>query len=137
MKTMTSTDFNPAKRRVGRRRRHGVPSSPAPAGPLLLVAATYDADGPKATLTFDRAVNVDAFDGTQITVNDPIVQAATFNGAGGAVLVSPTTVDVMLTNFDLPSGSVITMSATGMTGIVAVDDGGAWAGATDMELPFP
>ena len=24
-----------------------------------------------------------------------------------------------------------------LTGIVAVDDGGTWAGVTDLELPFP
>ena len=108
-----------------------------PVAPLMLVAATYDADGPKATLTFDRAVNVSAFEGSAINVNDPVSAAATFEGSGGAVLVSPAVIDVMLTPIDLPSGTVVTMSATALTGIVAADDGGTWAGVADLELPFP
>ncbi len=35
----------------------------------------------------------------------------------------------------LQSGVHLTASAA--NGIVAVDDSGAWAGATDVELPFP
>jgi hypothetical protein len=29
-----------------------------------------------------------------------------------------------------------TLTATGATGIVAVDDGGTWAGVDDVELPY-
>lgn len=118
-------------------RRPGRGSVSSAVAPLVLVSATYDTDGPKATLTFDRAVDVSAFDGAAITVNDPVWAAATFDGSGGAVLVSPAVVDVMLVPIDLPSGTIVTMSATAATGIAAADDGGTWAGAIDLALPYP
>jgi hypothetical protein len=31
----------------------------------------------------------------------------------------------------------VTLTATAETGIVAVDDGGTWAGAVNQTLPFP
>lgn len=121
------------KRRATSRRSR---ASSAPVA-LTLVAAEYDADGPRVVLTFDRAVNIDAFDGTQVLVNDPLYQAARFDGTGGATIVSPGVVQIMLVNFDLPSGTSITLDASTASGIVAVDDGGTWAGASDLELPFP
>jgi len=36
-----------------------------------------------------------------------------------------------------PTGALTTLTASAATGIVAVDDGGTWAGTTNTELPFP
>jgi hypothetical protein len=35
------------------------------------------------------------------------------------------------------SGPGTELTATSATGIVAVDDGGTWAGVSDLSMPFP
>jgi hypothetical protein len=127
--------FTPAKRRVGRRRRQGVPSSPAPAG-LTLVAATYDPDT-SVDLTFDRPIDVGAFDGAAVVVEDGEIVGAKYDGQGGATLLNPTTVRISLLEVGPPDGPPVTLSASAANGIVAADDGGAWAGVTGLVLPFP
>jgi hypothetical protein len=109
----------------------------APASAPTLMSAAYDPGGPTLTLGFDQAVDADAFDGAAITVNDPLSLSASYDGTGGATLVSPTTVEVSLTMTGLPSGTVVTLDATAANGIVASGGGAAWAGVTGLELPWP
>jgi hypothetical protein len=120
------------------RRRRAIASSsvPAPAA-LTLVAAAYDPDEQTATLQFDRAVDIAAFDGTQITINDGEEMTQTFNGGGGASLLDPLTVRISLAVIGDSVGAGVTMTASAMSGIVASDDGGTWEGATGLGLPFP
>src|SRR5262245_47081395 len=61
------TDYLTAKRRVGRRRRQVVTSSPAPAGPVL-VQAIFDA--PQLTLMFDREIDLSGIDVNGFVVLD-------------------------------------------------------------------
>jgi hypothetical protein len=85
---------------------------------------------------FDRAVDVALFDGTQVVVDDQPT-ANLFKGLGGAILAGPATVEVGLVVEDTTSGTEVLLDATALTGIVAVDDGGTWAGVSGLVLPFP
>jgi len=62
---------------------------------------------------------------------------AIYNGVAPATLATPTTVVIVLEFTDEYFGATDTLSASAATGIVAVDDGGAWSGAIDLQLPFP
>jgi hypothetical protein len=80
------------------------------------------------TLTFDRAVSITGVHPAAISVNDGEFADAT--------LVSPTTVRVTL-ELDSDAGPGVTLTASPDNGIVAADDGAAWAGVSDVGLPFP
>jgi hypothetical protein len=121
------------RRRRGRGRRVKT-AGPAPA--LTLVGATYSVLAQTVELSFDRAIDIDAIDGSAITVIDG-PGAILWNGTGGATLLSPTTVRLLLVEIDSATGSQVLMTATGANGIVAVDDGAGWGGVSDLVLPFP
>jgi hypothetical protein len=105
--------------------------------PLTLVAATYDSEvGPTLRLTFDRAIDIDELDGTQIIVEDNASLQLKFNATGGAVLETPTRVALTMHEIDSSEGAGDILDATGESGIVASDDGGTWAGVSDVALPF-
>jgi hypothetical protein len=126
----------PAKPRVRRKRKSAAAMSVV--GPPVLVAAVYDNDdGPRVTLTFDRAVSVPVLDGGQLIVreNDNV-----YDGAGGAIPLDAVTVRVSLVLQDISPGTGIRLTASATTGIVAADPpvgGAAWVGVTDLALPFP
>ena len=134
---MNATDFNAAKRRVGRRRRQDVSSSPAPAPPvaLTLIAAEYDT-GTTIELTFDRAVDIAGIVVGDVSVNEG-PESIRYVGSGAATLVTPTKVVIGLVEDGGQGAPFITLTAGAGNGIVAVDDGGAWAGVTNLVLPFP
>jgi hypothetical protein len=103
---------------------------------LTLVSASYDESVPAVFLTFDRAVDVSAFVASQVIVNDGSIAPGIWGGVGPAGILSPVQIAVGLERLgDAPVGPV-TLSATALTGLVAVDDGGTWAGVTDVGLPF-
>jgi hypothetical protein len=104
---------------------------------LNLVAATYDVDTQSVMLGFDRAVDVSAFDPAEITLQDGIYTAGSFIGSGPASVINATTIQVFLEQIGSPTVSDVELSATALTGIVATDDGGTWAGVTNVVLPFP
>ena len=60
-------------------------------------------------------------------------------GAAGAITpnVSPLTVRLGLVGVGEATGSGVTLSAGAGNGIIAQDDGGAWPGVADVELPWP
>ena len=131
----------PAKRKsVGR--PAGAQSPPTPPTPplaLTLVAATYDPATLLLMLTFDRPVNIAAFDGAAVQVGDPTFNFTLYNGTGGAAyLASPTVVGIYLAQQDDYFGTEVDLMADGASGIVAVDDGAAWAGTSGIVfLPYP
>ena len=122
----------PSKPRLRRKRRR--PGAPAPVAALTLVAAMYDAGDAQVWLTFDRAVNIDAIVPGQVTVADG-PGGVRFEGTG-AELILPEQVLITLQPAGAASGADVTLTATAATGIVAADDGAAWAGASGVELPF-
>jgi hypothetical protein len=105
-----------------------------PVGALVLVSATYE---PSAAvyLTFGRAIDIADIDGSGITVDDGIL-GFRFAGTGGATLVSPTTVELVLIGVEELPFVGTTLNATGANGIVAAGDGASWAGCLDVTLPF-
>ena len=103
--------------------------------PLKLVAATYT-EGTSVTLTFDRAVEVAGIDVAAITVADEAA-GYLFEGTGAATPLSETSVLVPLVDVEQSPVAGTLLTAGAGTGIVADDDGGTWAGVTDLALPYP
>jgi hypothetical protein len=122
------------------RRRAGKPRRVKTAGPvvvpLTLASATYSVLAQTLTLSFDRAIDIDAIDGSAISVEDQ-PNGLKWNATGGATLLSATTVRLLLVEIDSATGSQVLMTATSANGIVAVDDGASWAGVSDLALPWP
>ena len=108
------------------------------AAALTLVAAEYIAmDGTFLRLTFDRAVDVAGMVGSQITVDDAINLGERFAATGAVTVESPTRVLVVLDLIGDSTGSGTTLDAGAGNGIVAADDGGTWAGVSELGLPYP
>jgi hypothetical protein len=105
--------------------------------PLTLVSAAYDNDSVTLTLTFDRAIDIDAIDVTQVVVDDDVFTGSRLVGFESAVLVNATTVRVPLNPIDGAMHPDIHLTVEPGNGIVAVDDGGTWSGVTALELPWP
>ena len=106
-----------------------------PAGaPLVLQDAYYNNDG-YLTLRFDRAIDVSGVDGSAIVVND-MTAGSLFNGTGGASGLGDVMVIFTLVIIGSASEAGIHLNASASSGIVAVDDGGTWAGVSELELPW-
>ena len=117
--------------------RRRVRKAPPPAPPALtLVSAAYT-EGASVTLTFDRPIDIAAIDVAAVTVDDGGASGFMFQGSGAATLASPAAVEVPLVDTGFTASPATTLTAGPGTGIVADDDGGTWAGVTDLPLPFP
>ena len=127
----------PYRRRRRRRERAAAPMPPVE--PLTLVEAEFDNGGavPFAQLRFDRAIDIASIDVEQVTVDDGLSSGLRYRGTGAATLIDPATVRIDLADYDLWFVPTVTLSATDGTGIVAEDDGAAWAGVSGVGLPFP
>ena len=121
-----------------RKRRRAPRRKPvqAPPATLVLVSAYYDESEAILTLAFDRAVDASGLAAAQITVYDGSFNSHTYAGSGAATIVSPTTIQITLTITGPASVAPVTLTASAITGITAVDDGGTWAGVTELGLPF-
>ena len=128
--------FIPRKPFRHRAREHATATATPPAA-LTLVSATYDIETESVILAFDRAVDASAYDPAAITVQDGVYAGGLFVGSGPASVINPTTIQVLLEQIGSPTVPDVELSATALSGIVAVDDGGAWAGVTGLVLPFP
>ena len=121
--------------REGKTKKPVQTPTPPPAA-LTLVAATYE-EVVSVSLTFDRAIDIGALAGGQITVDDGAVAGILYAATGVATLTDPQTVRIELSEIGLSSGPGTQLNASAASGIVAVDDGGTWGGVADLELPFP
>jgi hypothetical protein len=87
-------------------------------------------------LWFDGyVIDVSAFDPAAITVNDPA--SGTLYQATGASVLSGFIVSVTMAPAGPSSGTQALLNASADSGIVDADTGAAWAGATDLPLPWP
>jgi hypothetical protein len=131
------TEIPPLRPRRGARKARRVRATPTPpVAPLALVSATFDDVTTTVALAFDRAVDVSGIDAGQVSVND--AAATGFVWVGASVDAQPTPESVVLGMAAAGSAEGPTvLNATSATGVVAVGDGGTWAGVTDLELPFP
>ncbi len=118
------------------RRRRRQPRAVAPAA-LMLVAAEYQ-EGVWVRLTFDRPIDISAMNGSAITVDDGPLSGTLWVGLEvSGTLIGPATVQIELEPYDPSSSAQTLLNAAAGTGIVAVGDAAAWAGVSDVELPFP
>ena len=124
----------PAKRRV-RRKRTRVVLSTAPGAALMLVSATYEVGG-LLTLTFDRAVDVAGIVPAAFIVHDGPT-GFSYQGISVYDHSTPQTVTVEMSGIAEYEGPTVLLNAASANGIVAVDDGGTWAGVNDVVLPYP
>ena len=130
---------NPPRRR--KRQAQRLPPAPPPPPPppaaLVLVSATYDVGIPSVRLTFDRAIDIGAFNGTTVVVDDAADSGNAYQGTGGAFHVGANALEIFLVDPTPATGTGTTLSTGAGNGIVAVDDGGTWAGVLGLALPFP
>ncbi len=122
------------RKRTGRKPR---PTPPTPvAGAPVLVAAEYLAST-WVRLTFDRPVSFTTpFESDELFVNDGPSTGIIWVGSLVTAL-GPNQIEASLLEYD-PSGAMeTTLSASTTTGIVSAFDGTAWAGVSNVELPFP
>src|SRR4051812_31287482 len=123
----------PAPPRKMRRRKLGGSTTPAVA--LTLVAAQYHEEEQWVRLTFDRAIDISALNPAQVVVDDDDFTGNRLAGVAGATMISATTVQIPLDPIGSASESNVHLIATATNGIVASDDGGTWAGESDLRLP--
>jgi hypothetical protein len=109
---------------------------PPPPPPLVLEAAEYNADEGWCSLTFDRAIDVSGMDPFAIQIGD-VSSGQLYEGHGSPTLVGDNQVQMALEFIGAFGGDITAMYATADSGIVAVDDGGTWEGATNLPLPWP
>jgi hypothetical protein len=123
------------------RRKRRAPATSEPTPPqqeLILESAAYEEGEENAiVLTFDRAIDIAGLDGAQIVVNDGVYVGSVFAATGAATMLSPARVRILMSPIGEAEIGAVTLTATADTGIVAVDDGGTWAGAVNQALPFP
>ena len=123
----------PRKRKPPAKPKRTAP--PAPGAPVL-IAATYLAST-WVRLTFDRPVTFTSpIESDELFVND---EPGTETLWVGSVITAlgAAQIEVSLLEYDPGSGTETTLSASATTGIVSAFDGTAWAGVTNVELPFP
>jgi hypothetical protein len=126
------TSILPSKPRVRRKRKQRAETVPVA---LTLVAAYYDGDVPGIYLTFDRAIDISTAVLSAFVVNDG-PDSILFVGSAGPEVVTETQILILMTNVGSYSGPEVLLEVGAGNGIVAVDDGGTWAGVVDLVLPF-
>jgi hypothetical protein len=125
--------YLPAKRKG--RGRASEATAKRPPAPLTLVSASFDPDGPEVYLTFDRPIDISGLVvGGFGVVDEPDGHALI--GFLAPILIAPNQVQVLMQIVASASGPDVLLTASAGNGIVAVDDGGTWAGASDLVLPF-
>jgi hypothetical protein len=107
-----------------------------PAVALTLASAAFDADAAVLNLAFDRAIDVAGIIASRFVIHDgPGFHAWTGNGE--VTLTGPNAVQLRLVQTGDDSGPETLLDVGAGNGIVAVDDGGTWAGAAGLVLPWP
>jgi len=104
---------------------------------LLEASFLYVGPGAALTLVFDRAINLDGFVPSAITVQDPSGTGWAYVGTGVVDTPNAQTVVVEMGQTGSAEGTLDVLTATAATGIVAVDDGASWGGVTELGLPYP
>jgi hypothetical protein len=125
----------PPKSHRRRVRLKATAANPPPTA-LTLVEASFDTvDGVYLRLTFDRAIDASGLNGSaiQLGVNE---FGYLYDATGPFEMYAPETINILMVQIGGYEGDDI-LNATSASGIVAVDDGGAWAGVTDITLPYP
>lgn len=126
--------FIPAGPRHYHKRARIAPVMPAAA--FALVSAEY-VEGTSITLSFSRAINIVALDGSQILVDDGEGTGLVWMADGEVEVIDPETLSIGLSEYTSSIASGVYLDASATNGIVAADGSGAWPGVTGLALPFP
>ena len=119
------------------RRRRGRPRRPAPPPlALALVGASFSDVTTILRLTFNKPVDVSGIFPGNLVVDDG-ASGTQWEGQGPVTLVNPSTVEVGMFEVQAQAYPDTRLNAQAPTGIVAVEDGEAWAGISALLLPFP
>jgi hypothetical protein len=124
----------PYRKRRGKDRRIAAPSPPV--GPLTLVACAYE-PATFVELTFDRPIDIAGLDGSVIVIDDGSMSGFRYAATLAATLTAPAVVRIELDGIEEFAGPDVRLTAGAANGIVAVGDGAAWAGVTNVGIPFP
>jgi hypothetical protein len=120
-----------------RKRKAIGPATPPAALTLLEAQFTFVGPGATLRLEFGRAIDIAGFDPAQLTVQDPTGTGWAYGGTGVVDTPDAQTVVVEMAQTVEAIGTLDTLTATPANGIVAVDDAAAWAGVSNLGLPFP
>src|SRR5688572_6915072 len=123
----------PRKRKPRPTRR---PPTPVAAGPVLVSATFGGIAEPTLTLVFDRAIDVSGLALGELFVYDG-PGGVEWGGSGVFEQPGPESLSMTMSEQAEFTGAGVTFTAAGGAGIVASDGGAAWAGVSDLELPFP
>ena len=132
---MDPSTFIPSRRRVGRKRKPAAMNAPL-AGAPVLIAAEYLA-GTWVRLTFDRPVSFTSPIGSDELFVDDAPGTGSLWVGNLITALGAAQVEVSLLEYDPSAGAATTLSASATTGIVSAHDGTAWAGVSNVALPFP
>ena len=112
-------------------------SETPPVSAPTLVAASFDPEtGLYVQLQFDQAIDPSGVVGDQIQVNDHVSSERMWVADGAITIVNPTTIRLGVSDAGESEEPGVTLFAGPGNGIVSADTGEAWAGVTDLELPF-
>jgi len=109
--------------------------TPPPGAPLNLEDANYYHDTLTLVISFDRDISISGFVPSQITVSDGQYNNHVYT-ASGATMLGTSALTVTLVAGATYEADQVVMNASALTGITAVNDGGTWAGASDLGLPY-
>jgi hypothetical protein len=129
------TPSPPKRPRRSERSPKSAPPNPPPA-PLVFVSGIVDPGAYGVYLSFDRDIDIAGVDVTQFTLG-LAADGVMLVGAGTATLNGFDSIHVPMVVAGGYGGSVDLVSATAANGIVAAGDGGAWAGCSNVQLPYP
>src|SRR5947207_1751786 len=104
-------------------------TTPGPVA-LTLVSASFNAEPPRLVLTFDRAINVEGVVGSEFQVDDDVFTGNQYVGDPDGAGVGGATMTLVMDLAGPASGGQVLLTVSAENGIVAVDDGGTWAGVT-------
>ena len=108
---------------------------PTPVGPVL-IAATWETDS-FVLLTFNRDVELsESADPSQLRVDDQSGTGWAFVGTE-STLAGPQQVHVEITHSGSAVGTGVKLTVGEGFGVLAAEGGAAWAGVSDLALPFP
>ena len=120
-----------------RRRLRPARKTPPPGVALTLLEASFDEVSAIVRLTFDRAIDIAGLNGAAIIVDDGATTATRYDATGSATLETPERVAIELQAIEPSESPGTLLTAGASSGIAAVDDGGTWAGVSDLALPYP
>ena len=133
---MVIKPINPPFLRRRKPVQFGAPTPPV--APPVLVAASFDPEaGLFVQLQFDQPIDPSGVVGNQIMINDDQFSGREWVADGAITIVNPTTIRLGVSDAGGTEGPGLTMTAGAGNGIVSADSGEAWAGVTDLALPFP